>query len=1162
MIRLLIFAFFWVCSSQPAPWLPAIASQDALYGGDETNGAELVLPATGNGYLGWQVGAELMYVAGVYSGAATSPSHRAGVPCPSRLRVAGGRVAHSQLHVREGYYARRSEVRVACGGGGGGGSEDGAVRSCVEPFAAAGGVLHVEQRWYAHRVLRHVLVHEVEVLGDDAAAAPPRPQPRHAGPPPAATAPWVEGAAEEAPPVEPCGAGRGGARVLRAGEGGPALRVAPLRCYAVPAARDGTWFGGGGGSGGGGGVRGGGRVASTQGRGGSGGALGALALEADGGGGGEGAPDVEQRVLGADDCAAAAAWAASAAARAGEARAYRGILDEYGGGRRPEGKWGEVAARLPGGEADAEEGGGLGGALLRGCGGAWEAVVATTRAPELPGGEPTVVLTLQPRAPSARGATLPLTRAAVGATLPLLTVVVTSLDVPPLGEGEELLHALLAEGAARFEEARALAGAGLLFALHATAWREGVWSSGVEVGGVGAGGAHLGALTNSSLYALASTLRADWPFGLGPGGLSSGGYGGRSFWDTESFSWQTLNLLFPELGASLLEYRLHRLPGARRKARSYAPPYGAPGAAAAMVPWESAFTGVEACPEWAPTGAKEIHVSGDVAIAVAQHDALRGDDAWARRVAWPLLRGVAEFWVRRALEDTPGAVLAGGATAEARATTAAVAPDCAAAPRNCSLHVRGVIAPTEFYTCDDSTFTNGVAAEALRVATRFAGALGAHAGRGVPGAGGKPRPLRGLPGGGAPPVHAAAQPAAWADAAARLHIPFNASAGAHPYFEGYVWGGPVQLLDVPLLALTLGYPMRRAALAANIRTYLAAFEGGAAFSYAVNALAAAEVGEWRAAARWVGKGIDAFVAGPYAVWSEYPHGRGCPNFVTGAAGWLQALAFGFVRARVHTAGAGAPALTLRPALPPGVASIVLRGVALRGHRATVAVDAHGVTVALSAPSSGGACAPATPLRGGEGGAAPMREGDEGWASAQCPVGTEAWETALGDAAEGVLEALRRSAGAGRAWWPPWGRGGGGGGGGCEAGAAAARTARALAAGADARRAITELFPLPEWDPDDPFSEPEGMAGARPWLRPRSLAGALRYPQPPTRAPPTCLRVAVEGGGEVAVLGGADGVREVVVPAPRGGLQAPRHVDELPTLRLTVGGCGPPREKKK
>jgi hypothetical protein len=279
--------------------------------------------------------------------------------------------------------------------------------------------------------------------------------------------------------------------------------------------------------------------------------------------------------------------------------------------------------------------------------------------------------------------------------------------------------------------------------------------------------------------------------------------------------------------------------------------------------------------------------------------------------------------------------------------------------------------------------------------------------------------------------------------------------------------------------------------------------------------------------------------------------------VTGAAGWLQALVFGFVHVRVLTEGAGAPALLLRPALPPGVNALALRGVAFRGHRATVAVGGGGVRVALEGSGSGGgACVAGAPVDSGEGGAAPLREGEEGWAAAQCPVGTEAWEVALGAAAEGVLEGLRRAAGGGRAWWrwgggaPPAGVGGG------EVGVAAGRTARALAAGADARRALLELHPLPQWDPDDPAAEPEDMAGARPWLRPPPGGAPLRYPRAPARATPTCLRVAVVGRGEVAVLGGADGRMEVTVPAPRGGLQAPHDVGALPTLRLTVGRCHP------
>ena len=34
---------------------------------------------------------------------------------------------------------------------------------------------------------------------------------------------------------------------------------------------------------------------------------------------------------------------------------------------------------------------------------------------------------------------------------------------------------------------------------------------------------------------------------------------------------------------------------------------------------ESAFTGVETCPNWAPTGTNEIHISSDVAISVWQY---------------------------------------------------------------------------------------------------------------------------------------------------------------------------------------------------------------------------------------------------------------------------------------------------------------------------------------------------------------------------------------------------------------------------------------------------------------------------------------------------------------------------------------------------------------
>lgn len=83
----------------------------------------------------------------------------------------------------------------------------------------------------------------------------------------------------------------------------------------------------------------------------------------------------------------------------------------------------------------------------------------------------------------------------------------------------------------------------------------------------------------------------------------------------------TLALIQPKIAASLLQYRRARLQGAYEKARTYQ--NGSfPGYYGAMFPWESGFTGVEVCPSWAATGQKEIHITGDIALAVWQYHRL------------------------------------------------------------------------------------------------------------------------------------------------------------------------------------------------------------------------------------------------------------------------------------------------------------------------------------------------------------------------------------------------------------------------------------------------------------------------------------------------------------------------------------------------------------
>jgi len=106
---------------------------------------------------------------------------------------------------------------------------------------------------------------------------------------------------------------------------------------------------------------------------------------------------------------------------------------------------------------------------------------------------------------------------------------------------------------------------------------------------------------------------------------------------------------YPDLAASMLQYRFDRMAGARAKAQSYPARYNG-----TMFPWESALTGLETCPSWADTGLYEVHISGDIALSAWRAWQFGGDVEWLRSIGYPLLSGIADFWVSRALADTPG----------------------------------------------------------------------------------------------------------------------------------------------------------------------------------------------------------------------------------------------------------------------------------------------------------------------------------------------------------------------------------------------------------------------------------------------------------------------------------------------------------------------------
>jgi nigerose phosphorylase len=116
--------------------------------------------------------------------------------------------------------------------------------------------------------------------------------------------------------------------------------------------------------------------------------------------------------------------------------------------------------------------------------------------------------------------------------------------------------------------------------------------------------------------------------------LSGQVYKGAIFWDTEMFMFPFFIHTYPEKAVELMRYRIKTLNGARRKAKTEGT-----GARGAFYAWESQETGDDACTYFNIgdpfTGRalrtyfrdKQVHISGDVAIAMWDYFRLTGDDS-------------------------------------------------------------------------------------------------------------------------------------------------------------------------------------------------------------------------------------------------------------------------------------------------------------------------------------------------------------------------------------------------------------------------------------------------------------------------------------------------------------------------------------------------------
>jgi protein-glucosylgalactosylhydroxylysine glucosidase len=455
-----------------------------------------------------------------------------------------------------------------------------------------------------------------------------------------------------------------------------------------------------------------------------------------------------------------------------------------------------------------------------------------------------------------------------------------------------LSHARPDEQAGRLAAVGAKRGFDALRRENGAAWEE-LWRGRIEIDGAEA---RWQAITDASAFYLLSSTHSASLASTSLFGLAYWPnyhyYHGHVMWDIETFTVPPLLLLAPDSAHALLDYRFRHLTAAHHNAAMH-------GWRGAMYPWES-------CPEHgeeSTPGARpytEDHVSADVALAFAGYVHATGDADYARRVAWPVMRSVAEWIESRVIATRRG------------------------------FEIRATVGPREVYDLvDNNAYTNMSTATALRAAADCATMIGERA------------------------------PAPWRDIADRLVVPRDRRRGAIINHDGAKLtesqGG------VPEGAAGLFPIGYRASAEEELATYrYAAVEQaplyvGAPMLSALLPAYAARAGEATLAAELLERGYGDFINEPFLEPDEYPRfrmdrPRASPMFAN-LSGYLTSLLYGFTGIRL---GHGDPrSWPERPVtMPEGWRGIHVERIWVRGGPASL--DAR----------SGSASAEIVPARAG------------------------------------------------------------------------------------------------------------------------------------------------------------------------------------------------------
>jgi len=211
-----------------------------------------------------------------------------------------------------------------------------------------------------------------------------------------------------------------------------------------------------------------------------------------------------------------------------------------------------------------------------------------------------------------------------------------------------ILHARPDEEAVRRVARAAKDGFDVLRRCNQAAWAE-IWEGRIFI--VGASAQHQ-ALIDAAFYYLNASVHPASPASTSIFGLATWRdyhyYYGHVMWDVDAFCLPPLILMQPDAARAMLAFRSRGRPAAAANARLF-------DRQGLQYPWEAApGTGQEASPGAGDAAHHEDHVSLHVARAFSLFADATGDQRFLEDEAWPVISGVADWFVSRVTRTDRG----------------------------------------------------------------------------------------------------------------------------------------------------------------------------------------------------------------------------------------------------------------------------------------------------------------------------------------------------------------------------------------------------------------------------------------------------------------------------------------------------------------------------